>query len=299
MNALLHFRKSITLPLIGFLLAYFAQSAQSVTSSTDEVAAVLPDVSQRYDFNGDGHPDYVLSNEGTGQTAIWYLNNNVYLGGALAPSKPIGAWVLIDAADFNGNGHPDYAWFNRSFNGDNSHQTAIWYLNNNVFINGLYGPTTPPFLWKLVAVGDFNGDGKPDYVLYNSNTLQTAIWYLNNNVYVSGGYGPTLPLEWQIVGVADFDSNGHTDYLLYNTATRHTAIWYLSGRTLDRGAYGPTITGGYQLIGAADYNGDGHPDYALFNPNTLQTKIWYLNNNNFMSEAAGPTLPSGWSLHLP
>jgi len=29
------------------------------------------------DFNGDGHPDYVLQNANTRQTAIWYLNNNV------------------------------------------------------------------------------------------------------------------------------------------------------------------------------------------------------------------------------
>ena len=40
-------------------------------------------------------------------------------------------------------------------------------------------------------VADFNGDGKPDYVLYNAITRQTAIWYLNNNVLVSGEFGPT------------------------------------------------------------------------------------------------------------
>src|SRR5262249_51011125 len=38
---------------------------------------------------------------------------------------------------------------------------------------------------------DFNGDGKPDYVLYAS-THQTGIWYLNDNVYVNGASGPTL-----------------------------------------------------------------------------------------------------------
>ena len=39
------------------------------------------------DFNGDGKPDYVLGNPGTGQTAIWYLNNNVYAGGAGPPNS--------------------------------------------------------------------------------------------------------------------------------------------------------------------------------------------------------------------
>ena len=48
--------------------------------------------------------------------------------------------------------------------------------------------------WRLVTVGDFNGDHKPDYVLFNFSTLQTAIWYMNNNVFVSGAFGPTLPV---------------------------------------------------------------------------------------------------------
>src|SRR6266516_2205918 len=75
--------------------------------------------------------------------------------------------------DFNGDGHPDYVVQNA-----NTHQTAIWYLNNNVFISGAYGPTLPAG-WELVAAADFNGGGKPDYLLYNANTRQTAIWYMN------------------------------------------------------------------------------------------------------------------------
>src|SRR5438067_2037928 len=35
-----------------------------------------------YDFNQDGKPDHVLYNAVTHQTAVWYLNNNVLLGGA-------------------------------------------------------------------------------------------------------------------------------------------------------------------------------------------------------------------------
>ena len=43
------------------------------------------------DFNGDQHPDFVLRNASTLQTAIWYLNNNVYIGGALGPTHQ--SWV--------------------------------------------------------------------------------------------------------------------------------------------------------------------------------------------------------------
>jgi len=240
------------------------------------------------DFNGDRYPDYVLQNGSTLQTAIWYLNNNVFIRGALGPSIRAG-WSLDGVADFNRDLHPDYALFNPG-----TDQTAIWYLNNNVYVGGRYGPTLPSG-WELIETADFNGDGFQDYVLFNATTDQTAIWYLNNNAYVGGGYGPTLPVDWSLVGAADFDREGHQDYLLFNSSNHQTAIWYLSGRTFLRGAYGPTIPSGWALVGTADFNSNGHPDYLLYNPASRQTAIWYMNNNVYIFGVYGPTLPAGWN----
>jgi hypothetical protein len=245
-----------------------------------------------YDFNGDGYPDYVLNNASTRQTAVWYLNNNIYIGGGYAPSLPAG-WTVVDVADFNRDAHPDYALFNPT-----TRQTAIWYLNNRLYLVGVYGPTLPNG-WRLAAVSDFNRDGKPDYVLYNASTRQTAIWYLNNNVYVSGAYGPTIASGYVLSGVADFNGDGNPDYLLYNANTRRTAIWYLNNNVYVSGAYGPTIVSGYMLSGVADFNVDGHPDYLLYNSTTRRTAIWYLNNNVYVSAAYGSTLPVGWTLVAP
>src|SRR5581483_10623897 len=245
-----------------------------------------------YDFDLDGKTDYVLYNASTLQTAIWYLNNNVYRSGAIGPTLPLG-WSLVNTTDFNGDGKPDYVLFNMS-----TRQTAIWYLNGNVYVGGGYGPSVP-IGWQLVSTGDFNSDGKPDYVLYAPGSRQTAIWYMNNRVYLSGGYGPTLPVGWQVVGVGDFDLDGHADYLLFNAVMRQSAIWYMSGRAFVRGVYGPTIASGYQLKGTADFNSDEHPDYALYNASTRQTAIWYMNNNAYVNGVFGPTLPVGWSLVLP
>jgi elongation factor P hydroxylase len=105
-----------------------------------------------------------------------------------------------------------------------------------------------PSGWQLVAVGDFNGDGKPDYVLYNASTRQTVIWYLNNNVFVSGAYGPTIASGYVVSGVADFDGDGKPDYVLYNASTRQTLIWYLSNNVYLRGAWGPTLLAGWSLV---------------------------------------------------
>jgi hypothetical protein len=244
------------------------------------------------DFTNDGKPDFVLYSGGTRQTAVWYMNNNLFQGGVFGPTLPTG-WNLIDVADFNRNGNLDYVLINAG-----TRQTAIWYLSGAAVVGGLFGPTLPSG-WTLVATPDFNGDCKPDYLLYNASTRRTAIWYMNNNLFVSGAFGPTLPAGWSLAGVADFDGDGKPDYLLFNANTRQSAIWYLSGVTLIGGAFGPTLPSGWELIGVADFNGDGKPDYVLYNAITRQTALWYMNNNVLVGGALGPTLPTGWNLVAP
>src|SRR6266404_6065719 len=222
----------------------FATQTGNFTITNDQTTLVEVCLGGRAavsDFNGDGHPDYVLRTTSTRQTAIWYLNNNVFIGSAYGPTLRAG-WGLRGVADFNLDSHPDYALF-----APTSDRTAIWYLNNNVLINAMYGPTLPT-AWTLIAVADFNGDGHLDYLLYNMNTRQTAIWYLNNNVLVNAAYGPTLPADWAVVAAADFDGDGYPDYVLYNAGTRQTAIWYLNNNVFVGAAYGPALSGAWSLV---------------------------------------------------
>jgi len=181
MNPLTQFKKIPILPLLIALALAFGAAAGAA-------------------------PDYVLQNTSTRQTAIWYLNNNVFVRGAYGPTLPTG-WGVAGVADFNGDGHADYALFDPV-----TRQTAIWYLSGPTLIRRAYGPTDPSG-WGLVATADFNGDGKPDYVLQNTSTRQTTIWYLNNNVFVSGAFGPTVPAGWSLVEVEGVcESCGYWDY---------------------------------------------------------------------------------------
>jgi hypothetical protein len=278
-------------PLLGTATIGFFKTGSPITV---EIPApfVPPTFASPYDFNHDSKPDFVLYNGSTRRTAIWYMHNNVYAGGAFGPILPAG-WSLIDVADFNRDGNNDYALFNSS-----TRQTAIWYLSGNMITGSAWGPTLPSG-WALVATGDFNGDGKPDYVLYKPSTGQTGVWYLNNNVYAGGAFGPTLPAGWRLAGVADFNGNGKRDYALFNPSTRQTAIYYLSGTMYVSSALGPTIGSGYELMGTADFNGNGKPDDVLYNASTRQTALYYLNNNVYAGSALGPTLPAGWNLVAP
>ena len=122
------------------------------------------------DFNGDGHPDYVvfLQNAKTPQTAIWYLNNNVFISRASGPTLP-SWWFLDGVADFNRDGHPDFVLLDTG----GGSQSVIWYLSGRTLVGRANGPSVPPRVpggWGLVGTSEFNGDGYPDYV------LQIAVW---------------------------------------------------------------------------------------------------------------------------
>ena len=244
------------------------------------------------DFNGDLRPDFVLENASTRQTAVWYLDNNLFIGSASGPTLPAG-WQVTAVADFNRDGHPDYLLFNSATRG-----TAIWYLSGVTLLATNNGPTLP-IGWEVRGTGDFNHDGYPDLVLYNASTRQTVIWYMRNNAHFASNNGPTLASGWRLAGVADFNGDSDPDYLLFRPITGQSAIWYMSGAIRITGRSGPTIVSGYDLVGTADFDGNGRPDYLVYNSNTNQTAIWYLNNNVLIATASSRTLPSGWSLVAP
>ena len=143
---------------------------------------------------------------------------------------------------------------------------------------------------------DFNGDARPDLLLFNAGTRQTAVWYMNNNVRIGNASGPTLPGGWSLASVADFNRDDHPDYLLFNAATRATWIWYMNNNVRIGNAFGPTLPVGWTVVALGDFNSDGYPDYLLFNANTGGTVVWYMRNNVRIGSASGPTLPAGRSV---
>jgi hypothetical protein len=204
--------------------------------------------------------------------------------------------VIAVPYDFNNDAHSDYLLYNSS-----TRQTAVWYLNNNAFIDGAFGLTLPVG-WRVIDAADFNGDDRVDYALFNASTRQTAIWYLsgvNGVTFIGSAWGPILPSGWALVATGDFNDDLKPDFVIFNSSTRQTAIWYLNNNVFIGGAFGPSIPAPWSLVGIADFNRDGKRDYLLFNPSTGETAIWYLNNKVRIGTAVGPTLPAGYTLAAP
>lgn len=209
------------------------------------------------------------------------------LYGTAAPATPISATPLDD---LNSSGSPDFVLYN-----SNIRQTAIWYLNNNTFINGIFGPTLPAG-WRVAGVADFDHDGQVDYLLFNASTNQTAVWYLSGLSFVSGAYGPTIAAGYTLAGVSDFNGDGNPDFILFSSATRRTAVWYLNNNAYVTGVYGPILPVNWRIAGLADFNNDRNLDYLLFHPGTRQSAIWYLSGSAFSVGMYGPIASAGYSL---
>jgi hypothetical protein len=145
--------------------------------------------------------------------------------------------------------------------------------------------------WSIVATADFNGDGKIDFLLQNSNTGQVAIWFMDGTTFVSDtvlSQKVSYAAGWRIVGTGDFTGSGTRDILLQNTAFGWAAVWFMNGSTYvsDAVLAKPfNHADGWSMVGAGDFNGDGKADILLQNANSGQIAIWLMNGTTFISDS--------------
>ena len=78
--------------------------------------------------------------------------------------------------------------------------------------------------WSIVAVADFNGDGKADLLWRNNTTGANTLWHMDG-----GNQAATVALEriadtkWKVVGTGDYDGDGKADILWRNSRTGNNA----------------------------------------------------------------------------
>jgi len=229
------------------------------------------------DVNGDGKPDLVVAN-GCQDSDCNNASVSVLLGngdGTFQPAVNYGwaGYIATSVAigDLNGDGHPDLVvgsgcpeggCTNGAVgvllgNGDGTFQPPVTYSSG-----GFYG-------W--VAIGDVNGDGKPDLVVANSwGTVGVLLGNGDGTFqapvnYGSGGFAPLS------VTIGDVNGDGKPDLLVANCGTGGGCYNGLVGVLLGNGdgTFQPAVSyssgGSAQAIAIADVNGDGHPDLVVAN----------------------------------
>jgi hypothetical protein len=215
------------------------------------------------DFNGDGKPDIGVAAP-PGPAAI-----GVYLGNGDGTFQPEIATSLtqsvgIAAGDFNGDGKADLAGiFSNCSNGNCLPGDVL------VLIGKGDGTFQPPVEYTVglqpysVAVGDFNGDGKPDLAVSNfgANTVSILInngdgTFQQHIDYPAG----TLPGS---IATGDFNNDGKLDLVIVNLDYPTMTILLGNGDGTFRS--GTPVGIAAEFIAVADFNNDGRLDLAVTN----------------------------------
>jgi hypothetical protein len=191
-------------------------------------------------------------------------------------SEPAAA-VLIPVPppnDFNGDGKPDLLWRHVP-----TGECVVWFMDGGTFVDvGRIAPRQPDFSWRIVATGDFNGDGQVDVLWRHRTTGATVLWIMDGiervgQVDVEVDRDPA----WQIAGAADFDDDGIPDLVWRHDATGGVRVTALDGGVVAAGARLPVESEpDWQIAGVADFDGDGYPDLVWRHARTGENRVWLL-----------------------
>ncbi|MEV0729361.1 N-acetylmuramoyl-L-alanine amidase [Polymorphospora sp. NPDC050346] len=225
------------------------------------------------DFNGDGRDDIVTFTHGTLADVHVALSTGAAFAGAtkwhdwFAPGGEVAA-----VGDFNGDGRDDIATFTRGTTND----VYVALSNGSAFIGteqkwhdffGLNG--------EFPAVGDVNGDGRDDIIVFTQGPNTLADVY----VALSNGSGFGASAKWHdlfAVGneqprIGDINGDGRDDIVTF-TCDGNADVY--AATSTGSSFAGTTvkwhdffcIAGEFPYLG--DFNGDGKDDIVVFTKGT-------------------------------
>ncbi|MDE3236302.1 MAG: VCBS repeat-containing protein [Bacteroidota bacterium] len=275
-------------------------SSGSITSSSfaakvDFTTGTSPYTVAIGDLDGDGKPDVAVSNEGSNTVSV--LRNTSSSGSITSSSfatkvdfttGPQPTSVVM--GDLDGDGKPDLTIVNYSSS------NTISVLHNT---SGIGSITSSSFASKVdfttgaqptsVAIGDLDGDGKPDLAVANliGQTVSVLRNTSSSGSITSSSFASNVDFttgsSTYSVAIGDLDGDGKPDLAVanYGSATVSVLRNTSSSGSITSSSFASKVdfTTGTQPISVAigDLDGDGKPDLAVANYNNNTVSV--LRNN--------------------
>jgi hypothetical protein len=158
------------------------------------------------DFNGDLRADIFWRHSESGENYYYLMDRNYLMDGTriwvegYLRTVPDPHWEVAGVGSFSGFFRNDIAW-RHSQTGEN----YIWPMVGAGFGIAIgptegYVRTVPDPQWRIVAVGDYDGDGKSDLFWRHSATGENYLYPMDGTaIKPNEGYVRTVPMgSWNV-----------------------------------------------------------------------------------------------------
>jgi hypothetical protein len=229
------------------------------------------------DLNGDGKPDLFQLGGGDAFYSMSSLNDGkvrfappiLSSFGAAASQQYMGDYRL---GDFRNTGHLDMVGIGVNVAYTSASQVIFFQSGNG---DGTFGPATmtlTPSSDGAMTTGDFNGDGKLDFVAVNGVQTHTLTPFFGNG---DGTFRAGTPVTFtdqnydiSRVFTGDFNRDGKSDVLVFATSNGYwdpfLTLWEFDGNGDGTFQPGRKLYDGFQPFALADLNNDGHKDIVRY-----------------------------------